>query len=52
LVPGSSTDIVIPATCTNWPVFDGDLIIGVNCKSLTLSSPDSHLTINGNLILH
>jgi PKD repeat protein len=51
-VPGSSTDIVIPATCTNWPVFEGDLTVGVDCRNLILSSPSSQITINGNLVLH
>jgi PKD repeat protein len=51
-IPGSSTDIVIPGSCTNWPVFDGNLTIGVDCRSLILSDPSSHIIINGNLVLH
>jgi PKD repeat protein len=52
LVPGSTTDIVIPGSCSNWPVFNGDMTIGVDCKSLTLSAPTSQITINGNLVMH
>jgi PKD repeat protein len=51
-VPGSSSDIVVPASCTNWPVFVGDLTVGVDCRSLKLSSPNSQITVNGNLVMH
>ncbi len=51
-VPGSSTDIVIPGSCTHWPVYDGNLTVGVDCRSLILSSPASQIIVNGNLVLH
>jgi PKD repeat protein len=51
LVPGSTISVVIPAAATNWPVYDGDLTIGVQCGNLTLSGTTSVLTITGNLTL-
>ncbi len=50
LVPGSSTQVVIPPSALNWPVFEGDLTIGVNCGNITLSGSTSRMTITGNLI--
>jgi hypothetical protein len=37
LVPDSSTNVVIPATAANWPVFDGDFVLGIHCSSLHLN---------------
>ena len=51
LVPGTTTDVTIPHSSPNWPVFDGDLTIGINCSSLTLSGITSRMTITGNLTL-
>ncbi len=51
LAPGSTTDVTIPPSAPNWPVFDGDLILGIHCGSLTLSGTTSQLTITGNLII-
>jgi len=50
LVPGAGTDVVIPPSAPNWPVFNGDLTVGTHCKSLILSGPGSKLTVTGNLI--
>ena len=50
LVPGSSIDVVIPPSALNWPVFNGDLTMGVHCRNITLSGSTSKLTITGNLI--
>ncbi len=52
LVPDASTDIIIPASASFWPVFNGDLTIGIQCKSITLIDILSQLTINGNFIIH
>ena len=49
LVPVSSVDVVIPDTAPNWPVYDTDFTIGVQCRSLTLSGTTSQMTINGEL---
>ena len=51
LIPEGNTDVIIPSTAFNWPVFSGDLIIGLHCSSLTLSGTTSQLTITGNLII-
>ena len=51
LIPDTATEVVIPPSAPNWPVFDGDLIIGVHCHSLRLSDISSKLTITGNLII-
>jgi PKD repeat protein len=51
LVPGSTTAVVIPASASHWPVFTGDLTIGVHCLSLTLNGATSQMTVNGNLVI-
>jgi PKD repeat protein len=51
LVPGSVTEVVIPSSALNWPVFNGNLTIGIQCSRLTLSGTTSRLTITGNLII-
>ena len=50
-VPGNSTDVVIPASAPHWPVFTGDFTLGVQCRSLTLSTVSSQMTITGKLII-
>jgi PKD repeat protein len=50
LIPDSNTDIVIPTSASNWPVFNGDFIMGVTCKNLILSSTSSKITITGNFV--
>jgi hypothetical protein len=47
-VPGSTVDVTIPATATNWPVFTGDLTLGTNCGNITLQG-SSQMTVTGNL---
>ncbi len=51
LVPGSVTSVVIPSSAANWPVFNGDLTIGIQCSRLTLNGTTSRMTITGNLII-
>jgi len=48
LLPGSSTDVIIPPSALNWPVFTGVLIIGTHCSALTLNGTTTRLTITGN----
>jgi len=52
-LPDNSTDVVIPSTMTGsyWPVYNGDLTIGTQCKSITIDTT-SQITITGNLIVH
>jgi|GEM_PF-1518712 len=51
LMPDSNTNVVIPPSAQNWPVFEGDLILGFHCGSLTLSGTTSQITITGNLTI-
>jgi hypothetical protein len=51
LVPDSSTNVVIPASAVNWPVFDGDFVIGIHCGSLHLNGSTSELTITGTMTI-
>ena len=51
LVPGSGTNVVIPPLAINWPVFSGNLILGIQCGSLTLSGTTSKMTITGVLTI-
>jgi PKD repeat protein len=50
LIPGSTTDVIIPFTATNWPVYAGNLTLGTTCKSITLDGT-AHATISGNLTI-
>ena len=49
LVPDSNTPVLIPPAAPNWPVYNGDLILGINCSRLTLSGSTSRMTITGDL---
>jgi len=51
MVPDSSTDVMIPASCANWPVYTGNLVMGVQCKTLTLESSSSMMTVTGNIVI-
>ena len=51
LVPDASTNVVIPSSALFWPVFNGNLTLGTNCKNLTLSGTTSRMTINGDLTI-
>jgi PKD repeat protein len=49
LAPATLTDITIPATAANWPVFTGNMAVGINCNSITLTNSTSQLTVTGNM---
>jgi len=51
LLPGSLNDVVIPASAPNWPVYSGNLTIGVQCKSLNISGVNSKMTVTGILTI-
>ncbi len=51
LLPDGNTDVVIPSSAVNWPVVEGNLIIGAQCHNLTLSGSSSRMTVNGNLTI-
>jgi PKD repeat protein len=50
VVPGSSTDITIPVSSPNWPVFSGNLVLGTHCRNIIMKGA-SQLTVNGNLTI-
>jgi PKD repeat protein len=50
-LPAGSTDVVIPAAATYWPVFNGNLTIGHDCKTIKLESASSQLTVTGDIII-
>jgi len=50
-LPAETTAVIIPPAAPNWPVFDGDLTIGVHCATLTLSGSTSEMTVTGNLVI-
>ena len=51
IVPDNTTDVVIPASSVNWPVYNGNLTIGSQCNSLILQGASSRMTVNGNLVI-
>lgn len=51
LLPLGVTNVVIPPVAGNWPVFAGDLTLGIHCGNLTLSGTSSKMTITGVLTI-
>jgi agmatine/peptidylarginine deiminase len=51
IVPSSTTDIYIPADSPNWPVFQGNLVIGETCGNIILDAA-SQLTVTGSLTIN
>jgi PKD repeat protein len=51
LVPGSSTDVVVAGTASDWPQFTGNCTLGTDCKSVTLNGA-SQATITGNFTIN
>jgi hypothetical protein len=51
VVPNQLWDVVVDpsANPSFWPTYSGDLILGVNCNSLTLNN-NASLTVTGNLV--
>jgi hypothetical protein len=50
IVPGSSTDVTLPRTAPNWPVYNGNLVLGSNCRDIILYGA-SRLSTTGNLVI-
>lgn len=48
MVPTETTHIFIPANAVHFPVYEGDLTIGVNCGNITIEG-EAQLTIIGDL---
>lgn len=53
ITPNQSVDVIIDPSVdpSNWPVFNGDFTIGVNCDNLTLND-NAFMTINGNFMIN
>lgn len=51
LVPSGTTNVIIPSSAPDWPVFDGNLTLGIHFSTLTLSGSTSHMTITGDLTI-
>ena len=51
MVPDGTTDVVIPPSAVHWPVYEGDLTIGSQCKTLTIEGATSMITVTGNLVI-
>jgi hypothetical protein len=47
VVPDNLIDVFIPAACPNWPVFTGDFVIGIHCKTISLMNVTSRMTVTG-----
>jgi hypothetical protein len=53
IVPGPFTNVIIDPSDSpdNWPTFNGDFTLGVNCKNLTLND-NAQFTITGDLTIN
>ena len=49
-VPGSHSNVTIPASAPGWPVFQGDFISGIHCKTI-FCNINSRFTITGTLTI-
>ena len=47
-VPASTTNVTIPGSAPNWPVYPGTLTLGTQCKNITMNGA-AQMTINGAL---
>ena len=50
ILPGTNTQVTIPATAPNWPTYNGDLTVGTTCRRITMVG-SSELTVTGNLTI-
>jgi hypothetical protein len=50
ILPGTGTQVTIPATAPNWPTYNGDLTVGTTCRRITMAG-SSELTVTGNLTI-
>ena len=47
-VPDGSTNIFIPGDADHWPLFEGNLSIGINCGNIIIDK-GAQLTVNGSI---
>lgn len=50
LIPDNTTSVQIPGSAPNWPLFDGDLVLGTQCKNMTIAG-SSQITVTGNFTI-
>jgi PKD repeat protein len=51
LIPDGITSVTIPPAAVNWPVFTGNLTLGVHCGTLILDGSTSKMTVTGVLTI-
>jgi hypothetical protein len=51
MLPENTIDVIIPESSVNWPVYNGDLTIGSQCKTLKIEGTTSMMTVSGNLVI-
>lgn len=51
VLPNLTNDIILPEEALNWPVFNGNFVVGINCKNIIFSS-NSELNILGNFTIN
>jgi PKD repeat protein len=51
LVPGATTDVTIPTSAPNWPLFTGGLTVGSQIRNLTMAG-NAQMTVSGSLTVN
>jgi PKD repeat protein len=51
VLPATPTTVTISSIAVNWPVFTGDMTLGINCGNLCLSGA-SQMTITGSITIN
>lgn len=49
-IPTAGTDVTIPSSASNWPVYPGNLSLGTTCNNITMDG-SSELTVTGNFTI-
>jgi hypothetical protein len=47
MIPDAYSSVVIPSEAPNWPVYEGDFTIGIQCLHLTIQGPTGQMTVTG-----